>query len=232
MTSDFAATPDFVETAAALIATARAMNSGGFNSGTSGNVSCRFRDGFLVTPSSVAYEELEPGDIVQMQFDGSWAVENAARRPSSEWHFHCDVLAARPEVHAVVHAHPINATAIAVHGQGIGPFHYMVGIFGGHDVRCAPYSTFGTPELSEAVVTALQDRWACLIEHHGVVACGATLQQALDRGIELEVLAAQYLAARRLGEPPLLSAEQMDAVLAKMSEGPGYGSSASTSEDT
>ena len=175
------------------------------------------------------YEELEPGDLIRMADDTSWRTLGSDRgpglRPSSEWRFHLDILRARPDAGAVVHAHPTAATALAVHGGGIGPFHYMVGVAGGHDIRCAPYATFGTPELSVNAIAALEERRACLLAHHGIIAIGATLARALALAVEVEVLAAQYLAAVAIGEPPLLTGAQMDEVLAKMASPDGYGSS-------
>lgn len=209
--------------AEAVIATAVAMAGRGINSGTAGNVSVRTGDGMLITPSSVEYTELTPADIVSMRADTSWRAAGG-RHPSSEWRFHLDVYAARPDVAAIVHAHPVSATALAVHGHRIGPFHYMVAVAGGHDIRCAPYATFGTAELSDHVVRALRDRRACLIAHHGIVATGASLAGALALAVEVETLASQYLAALSLGPPPELTREQMDEVLAKMRGPGGYGS--------
>lgn len=214
-----------VARSARVIATALAMNAKGINSGMSGNVSTRSGDGMLITPSSVDYEQLIETDIVAMAADGNWNHHNG-RRPSSEWRFHLDVYAARPDVDAIVHCHPTAATAIAAHGRGIGPFHYMVGVAGGKNIRCAPYATFGTPELSAHVVEALVDRKACLMANHGIIAVGADLKQALGIAVEVETLAAQYLAALAIGEPPELTDEQMNEVLDKMNSGPGYGSSA------
>ena len=142
------------------------MNERGINSGTSGNVSVRVPDdlggGMVITPSGRAYEALEPADLIHLAPDTSWSTVGDDRdpglRPSSEWRFHLDILAARPDAEAVVHAHPTAATALAIHGQGIGPVHYMVGIAGGHDIRCAPYATFGTPELSANAVD--RPRWS------------------------------------------------------------------------
>lgn len=207
-----------------VIATARSMNHSGLNSGTSGNVSVRTDEGMLITPSGRDYEGLTPSDIVAMKHDTTWTATNGCR-PSSEWRFHLGLYAARPDLQAIVHAHPVNATALAVHGRGIGPFHYMVGVAGGHDIRCAPYATFGTEELSSLVVEAMKDRRACLMEHHGLLAAGDTTEQALALAVEVETLAAQLIAALTIGEPPELSAEQMDAVLAKMASPDGYGSS-------
>lgn len=213
-----------------VIDTARAMNGRGINNGVAGNVSVRFGHDVLVTPSSVPYHQLTPDDVVRIRPDGSWDVRND-RRPSSEWRFHVDVLAARIDIDAVVHAHPIHATALACHGRGIDSFHYMVGIAGGRNIRCAPYATFGTEELSANVVEALVDRRACLMANHGMLAIGRTLGQALDLAVEVEVLASQYLAALAIGEPITLTHDQMTAVLDKMNAGPGYGSAAADSQD-
>ena len=191
--------------ASEVIATARAMGDRGINHGRSGNVSVRCGPGLLITPSSVDYAELTPEDLVEVDPDGAWRATND-RRPSSEWRFHRDVLAARPDAEAVLHAHPVNATALACHRRGIGSFHYMVAVAGGRDIRCAGYATFGTEELSTNVVAALDGRLACLLANHGVVAIG------------------QYLAALAIGEPTVLSAAEMDEVLEKMSSGAGYGS--------
>jgi L-fuculose-phosphate aldolase len=209
-----------------IIATARAMNALGLNQGASGNVSVRRPDGqgMYVTPSGLAYDAMRPSDIVSMDWSGEWAVKAEGRKPSSEWRFHRDILMARPEFGAVVHAHPVHCTALAVHGRGIGPFHYMVALAGGRDIRCAGYATFGTQELSDLVIEALCDRKACLMAHHGLIACGADLDRALALAVEVETLAAQYLAALQLGEPPELTDAQMDDVLAKVARGYGYGS--------
>ncbi len=211
------------ELAAEVIATARAMGERGINHGRSGNVSVRRGTGLLITPSAVDYDELAADDIVEVAPDGTWRAEHG-RRPSSEWRFHVDVLAARPDAEAVVHAHPVNATALACHRRGIGSFHYMVAVAGGPDIRCADYATFGTAELSANVVAALEGRRACLLANHGVVAIGANLGAALDLAVEVEVLASQYLAALAIGEPTTLSATEMDEVLEKMASGAGYGS--------
>jgi L-fuculose-phosphate aldolase len=209
-------------TRSAVIATALAMNSSGINAGTAGNVSMRTGEGMLITPSGVPYEQLTDSDVVAMALDTTWEASND-RRPSSEWRFHLDVYRHRPEVNAVVHAHPVNVTGLAVHGRGIGPFHYMVAVAGGVDIRCAPYATFGTQELSDHVLAALEGRRACLMAHHGLLAVGVSLDAALALAIEVEVLAGQLLAALTIGEPPELSTEQMNEVLTKMQVA-GYGS--------
>lgn len=204
-----------------IIATAQAMNAAGINSGTSGNVSARTQTGMLITPSGMEYGQLTPDDIVAMDFDNTWFATNNLR-PSSEWRFHLDILRQRPDVNAIVHTHSIHATALAVHGRGIGPFHYLVARAGGHDIRCAPYATFGTQELSDYALAALDGRHACLLANHGAIATGVDLASALSLAVQVEELARQYLAALAIGEPPLLSAAEMEQVLARMSS-TGYG---------
>jgi len=199
-----------------LVTVARRMQATGINQGTSGNLSARIPGGMLITPSSLPYELMQPSDLVALDLAGKPLVApepgRLQRRPSSEWRLHADVLANRPEVQAVLHCHSIHATALACHGRGIPPFHYMIAVAGGHDIRCAPYATFGTQELSDGVVEALQGRLACLMAQHGQVVVGPNLDRALALAVEVETLARIYLQARAIGEPPLLSAEQMEQV--------------------
>jgi L-ribulose-5-phosphate 4-epimerase len=213
-----------VELRRGIIETARRMNALGINQGTSGNVSARRGDGLLVTPSGVDYDTLQPEDIVAMNFDGSWRCAVETRRPSSEWRFHRDILKARQELGAVVHTHALHATALACLGREIPAFHYMVAVAGGDTIRCAPYATFGTQALSDHALQALQGRKACLLANHGMIACGTDLGRALALAVEVETLAAQYWHALQLGEPNLLSADEMAAVAAKMAGAAGYGS--------
>ncbi len=201
-----------------LVAVARRMNASGLNQGTSGNLSARIPGGMLITPSSLPYEQMQPEDLVALDLEGrpleAVGQTDAApsRRPSSEWRLHADLLAGRPEIQAVLHCHSIHATALACHGRAIPPFHYMTAVAGGDTIRCAPYATFGTAELSRLAVEALQDRLACLLAQHGQVTLGRSLDQALRLAIEVETLAHMYLQALQLGEPPLLTSEQMAAV--------------------
>jgi L-fuculose-phosphate aldolase len=198
-----------------LVAVARRMNASGINQGTSGNLSVRIEGGMLITPSSLPYEQMQSEDLVALDLAGeplTAAGGTAGRRPSSEWRLHADILASRPEVQAVLHCHSIHATALACHGRAIPPFHYMTAVAGGDDIRCAPYATFGTSELSQLAVQALEGRLACLLAQHGQVALGRSLDQALRIAIEVDTLAQMYLQALQLGEPPLLSAAQMAAV--------------------
>ncbi|MBL3596460.1 class II aldolase/adducin family protein [Rhodovulum sulfidophilum] len=202
-----------------IIAACREMNHSGINQGTSGNISMRSGEGILVTPTSLPYDDMTPEDIVWIGFDGG--VEGS-RRPSSEWQFHRDIMAARPEVEAIVHAHPTACTTLSIMQKDIPPLHYMVAICGGHNVRCAPYATFGTKELSDHALAALEGRSACLLAHHGMIVTGSSLDQAMWRAVELETLAKQYLGCLSVGEPPLLSEQEIRNVLDRMA---GYGHS-------
>ena len=197
-----------------LVTVARRMNGTGLNQGTSGNLSVRIEEGILVTPSSLPYEQMEVGDLVALDLSGQ-PLKEKQRRPSSEWRLHADVLSCRPEAMAVLHCHPIHATALACHDRGIPAFHYMVAVAGGDEIRCAPYATFGTKELSDNVVNALARRNACLLARHGMVTLGKDLESALRVAVEVETLACMYLQALQLGEPPLLSMQQMQAVHAQ-----------------
>ena len=197
-----------------LVNVARRMNSTGLNQGTSGNLSARIEGGILVTPSSLPYEQMEADDLVALDLNGQ-PLREQQRRPSSEWRLHADVLNGRSEAMAVVHCHPIHATALACHDRGIPAFHYMVAVAGGDEIRCAPYATFGTKELSDNVVEALGPRNACLLARHGMVTLGKDLESALRVAVEVETLARMYLQALQVGEPPVLSSAQMQAVHAQ-----------------
>ena len=186
----------------AIVAACLEMDARGINQGTSGNVSLRWGDGLLVTPSGLPYDRMAPEDVVPLSMDGTAGGPN---RPTSEWRFHRDILAARPEFGAVVHAHPVHATAIAMTRQPIPAVHYMIAAAGGPTVPVAEYATFGTARLSENVLAALEGRTACLIANHGLVACGDTLERALWLAAEIETLAHQYILARIAGAPVVLS---------------------------
>ena len=196
----------------AIISTARRLNPSGLNQGTSGNLSHRVDGGFLVTPTGMEYDALRPEDIVLMRFDGS---HEGPRLPSSEWRFHRDILASRPEVNAVLHTHSVNSTAIACLRCSIPPFHYMVAVGGGSNIRCAPYATFGTEELSRNAVAALEGRKACLLANHGLITLGTDLPSAFKVAIEVETLAGMYLRALQVSDPVLLDEAEMAVVLEK-----------------
>ena len=204
-----------------VIETALEMERLGINQGTSGNISARWQDGLLITPSGVPYAELQTQDIVWLPLDVSDDAKVFEQsRPSTEWRFHRDILRSRPEINAVVHTHSNAATALAIHSREIPAHHYMVAVAGGNSIRCAPYATFGSQALSEHTLTALKDRTACLLAHHGVIAIGRDLARALWLANEVEVLAQQYLLACQLGTPPVLSDEAINEVIEKFK---GYG---------
>ena len=202
-----------LEARQAIIDACIQMNALGINQGTSGNISCRHGEGMLISPTSTPYDTLQPEDIVFMGWDG--AVDGRLP-PSSEWRFHLDIMKARPEVNAVVHAHPTYCTTIAIMGRKIPAIHYMVAVAGGSDIRCAPYATFGTAELSAHAVEALRDRKACLLAQHGMIAVGSSLSQAMWLAVEVETLARQYHGALQIGEPPVLSDEEIENVIKRM----------------
>jgi L-fuculose-phosphate aldolase len=200
-----------------IIDACRQMNTLGINQGTSGNISLRHGEGMLITPTSVPYDAMDVDEIVFMKLDGAPA---EGQRPSSEWRFHRDILKARPEVNAVVHAHPPYSTVLAIMGMEIPPVHYMIACAGGDTIRCAPYATFGTEELSRRAVTALEDRSACLLAHHGMIAVGASLAKAMWLAVEVETLARQYHGCLQIGKPPLLSKAEIELVRKNLA---GYG---------
>jgi L-fuculose-phosphate aldolase len=200
-----------------IVAAARSLATHNLNRGTAGNVSARWNEGFLVTPSGLPCDEMQPDDIVPMAMDGTWPSVSGARKPSSEWRFHRDLYAARAEAGAIVHAHAPFATALACLRADIPSFHYMIARFGGSSVRCAAYATFGTQELSDAALAALEDRCACLLANHGMLVFGRDLRHALDLAVEFESLCEQYWRALQLGRPLLLPESEMAVVLEKFS---------------
>jgi L-fuculose-phosphate aldolase len=210
----------------ALVAACRELARNELTYGRSGNVSVRNdQRQFLITPTGAAFDSLKPDDMVPMDFDGRWF---GRCRPSSEWRFHRDIFVSRQEVGAIVHTHSRNATALACAGRGIPAFHYMVAAAGGSDIRCAPYFTFGTQELSEAAIAALIGRKACLLANHGCIAVGADLPSAVALAGEVENLATQYRIALSLGEVRILDDGEMLRVIEKFRT---YGTQATTDPD-
>ena len=188
------------------------MESRGINQGTSGNLSIRHKDGFLITPSSIPYDEMTPEDIVEMNWDG----EFVGKQPSSEWRFHRDILKNRKDINVILHCHSINATSLSCHNKEIPAFHYIVGLAGGNNIRCAKYATFGSQELADNAVIAIKDRLACLLGHHGMICIGKTFKQALMLGCEVEAMAKMYIKALSIGNTDVLSKEEMDKVVNRM----------------
>ena len=195
------------------------LNSTNLSPLRSGNISLRSEEngveGYLITPSGKKYETLKSEDIVFMSLNEKEKDNTSVNKPSSEWRFHRDIYLNKRDAHAIVHAHSPHATAVSSHGKSIPPFHYMIALAGGEDIKCAEYATFGTEELSKNVISALQDRSACLMSNHGQVAFGKDLDQAFELAQEIENICHQYTIAIKLGEPKILSLKEMKKVLEK-----------------
>ncbi len=216
--------PDELNLRQCIILNARQMNATGLNQGTSGNISARFGDDMLITPSAVPYDTLTPGMIASMPltpgaYDGDGTTFGPLK-PSTEWRFHLEILRARPEIGAVVHTHSTYATILAIAGKYIPACHYMIAAFGGADIRLAPYATFGTAELSAHAVAALDGRLGCLLANHGMIAIGPTLEKAMWLAVELETLAKHYYHSLLIGGPVLLDDAEIKRVKEKFA---GYG---------
>jgi L-fuculose-phosphate aldolase len=193
----------------AIIDQCKFMNASGLNQGTSGNISARFEDRMLISPSATPYDTLEPSMIASMPFDAEYGTWDGPLKPSTEWRFHFDILKTREDMTAVVHAHPTYCTTLAIARKDIPPCHYMMAAFGGTNVRCAPYARYGTAALSDHAITALEGRSACLLANHGSIAMGETLEKAMWRAVELETIARQYYLSLAIGGPILLTDEQI-----------------------
>ena len=194
------------------------LNSTNLSPLRSGNISLRGKEddkeGYLITPSGKKYETLKPEDIVFMGLNEELR-DISNQNPSSEWRFHRDIYLNKKDAQAIVHAHSPHATAVSSHGKTIPPFHYMIALAGGEDIKCADYATFGTEELSNNVIKALEKRSACLMSNHGQVAFGKNLEDAFELAQEVENICHQYTIALKLGDPKILSFEEMKKVLEK-----------------
>ncbi|AOM39357.1 L-fuculose-phosphate aldolase [Xenorhabdus hominickii] len=196
-----------------IIETCLKMNKLGLNQGTSGNISARYHNGFLITPSGVPYEKLAPEQIVYISDEGKYEADKV---PSSEWHFHLACYQARPELNAVVHNHAINATAVSILNHAIPAIHYMIAVTGTDNIPCIPYATFGTTELADSVKTEIKHSKALLMQHHGMIAMEVNLEKALWLANEIEILAQLYLKILPIIENvPVLSKAEMQRVLEK-----------------
>ncbi|EAU41019.1 putative l-fuculose phosphate aldolase protein [Fulvimarina pelagi HTCC2506] len=189
----------------AIVEKARWMNASGLNQGTSGNISARHEDRMLITPSATAYEAMTPDMVASMPVDGEYGSWEGPLKPSTEWRFHLDIMKGRHDVGGIVHTHSTYATVLAIAGKSIPACHYMMAAFGGMDIRCSDYATFGTKELSTAALKALEDRTGCLLANHGMIATGANLDKAMWLAVELETIAKQYYMSLLIGGPNLLS---------------------------
>ena len=195
-----------------VIKFAKMLNDKKLSALRSGNISMRYKNGFLITPSGQKYSSLKVKDIVFINLHGEY---NKNQKPSSEWKFHQDIYISKKKANAIVHSHSTNATALSTHNKKIPPFHYMVALAGGTDIKCAKYATYGTRELSKNILKALKNRSACLIANHGQIAFGRNLSDAFELAEEVDNLAKQYIKSLVLGRPKLLSLNNMKKVLSK-----------------
>ncbi|SDQ18685.1 L-fuculose-phosphate aldolase [Pseudovibrio sp. Tun.PSC04-5.I4] len=201
------------ELSAGIIKACREMNRLGLNQGTAGNISCRYEDGMLISASGIPYEQLEESDLVFVSNEGKY---EEGKVPSSEWRFHLISYLTRPDVNAVVHTHAMHSSTLSILNKKIPAIHYMIAAGGGKDIPCVPYATYGTPELSEFVAEGLKDRNAILLQHHGLIATGASLAKAMWLTEEVETLAKMYMLLLQTGlEIPVLPDEEIEVVLKK-----------------
>ena len=189
----------------------------------SGNISVRTQidgeDGFYITPSGIKYENLKEEDIVFLSNEKEYdflKIFNSGLNPSSEWRFHQDIYINKNDAKAIVHAHSVHATAVSAHGTDVPAFHYMIALAGGENIKCAKYATFGTRELSENIIEALENRKGCLMENHGQVTFGNNLEEAFELAKEIENICHQYINTIKIGEPKILSSSEMDKILEKV----------------
>ena len=198
-----------------IVEACRRMNALGINQGTSGNISVRQGGAMLITPSGIPYETMQPEEIAEMPIEGEYGSWTGPLKPSTEWRFHLDIMRARPEVGAIVHNHATFCTVLAIARKEVPACHYMMAAFGGLTVRVSEYATFGTKELSSHALAALQDRSACLLANHGMIALGKDLAQAMWRAVELETIAKQYFYSLQIGGPHILNEAQIAETAAK-----------------
>ena len=199
-----------------VIKYAKMLNVKNLSALRSGNISVRYKNGFLITPSGVKYSQLETEDVVFVSLDGKF--DSLKQRPSSEWRIHKDIYINKKEANAVVHAHSTHATAVSAHGKSIPAFHYMVALAGGDDIKCAEYATFGTEELSKNILEALDKRKACLMSNHGQVVFDTNLEKAFELAEEIENICYQYINTLKIGIPKILSNNEMKKVLEKVKD--------------
>ena len=206
-----------------VIKYAQKLNSTNLSPLRSGNVSIRTInngiEGFFITPSGIKYELLKEEEIVFLELNKEYdflKIFNSGLNPSSEWRFHQDIYLKKKDAKAIVHAHSPHATAVSAHGKNIPAFHYMIALAGGDDIKCAEYATFGTKELSQNIIQALDKRKACLMSNHGQVAFGQNLKQAFELAEEVENICHQYINTIKLGEPKILSFSEMQKILEKI----------------
>ena len=206
-----------------VIKYAKKLNTENLSPLRSGNISIRGvneeRDGFFITPSGVKYDDLTTDSIVFLELNENNNIKKISDKvinPSSEWRFHQDIYIEKRDAHAIVHAHSANAAAVSAHGKNIPAFHYMIALAGGNNIKCAEYATFGTKELSQNIIKALDGRKACLMSNHGQVAFGKSRSEAFELAKEIENICHQYINTIKLGQPKILSDEEMKKILDKI----------------
>jgi L-fuculose-phosphate aldolase len=208
---------------AAIVARCRAMNASGLNQGTAGNISARLGEAMVITPTAIPYDALRPEMLALMPLAGEYGAWSGPLKPSSEWRFHLDIMRARPDVGAIVHAHPPYCTALAMLGRPILAAHYMIALFGGPAIECTKYAPYGTKELSDLAIAGLGDRHAVLLGNHGAIVTGGSLEIAWRRAIELEALARMYYLAIAVGRPAILSNEEVARIVERFKSYGGGG---------
>ncbi|MBL8588675.1 MAG: class II aldolase/adducin family protein [Methylobacteriaceae bacterium] len=204
----------------AIVEECRRLNPLGVNQGTAGNISARYGEAMLITPSAVPYDEMKPDMIALMPLNGEYGAWRGKIKPSSEWRFHLDIMRSRPDVGAIVHTHAMYATILSILRKPIPAAHYMIAAFGGPTIRCTEYAPFGTKELSDLAVEGLTDRHGVLLGNHGMIACGTDLGQAMWRAVELETLARMYYSALAVGRPVILPDDEIARIVERFR---GYG---------
>ncbi|HFF1654640.1 TPA: L-fuculose-phosphate aldolase [Providencia rettgeri] len=199
--------------AADIITTCLEMNASGLNQGTSGNVSVRYLDGMLITPSGIPYAKMTPDMIVFVDGQG---ISEPGKIPSSEWLFHLSCYQARPELNAVIHTHAVNCTAVSIMNHDIPAIHYMIAVTGTDHIPCIPYHTFGSAELANSVFEGIKSSKSLLMQHHGMIAMETSLEKTLWLAGETETLAELYIKTCGLhSKVPTLSKEEMTKVIGK-----------------
>ncbi|MDE0208430.1 MAG: class II aldolase/adducin family protein [Boseongicola sp.] len=194
------------------------MNANGINQGTSGNISARFGDRMLISPSAIPYDRMTPEMVASIRLDDRSGRWDGPLKPSTEWRMHQTLFQGREDIHAIVHAHPTFCTVLAMARMPIPPCHYMIAAFGGNTIRCADYATFGTRKLADFALAAMDGRMACLLANHGMISVGTTLDEAMWRATELETIARQYHHSLQIGGPALLSEAEVGETIAAFSD--------------
>ena len=183
--------------------------------GTGGNISALDREKklFAISPSGMDYFVMQPEDVVVLDLDGKTV--DGARTPSSEMDMHRLLYVDREDINAVVHAHSTFATTLACLHWSLPALHYLIGFAGGDGVRCTSYAPFGSPELAEIARDGMKGRYAVLLGNHGLLAAGPNMQYAFNAAEEIEFVCELHWRAKSVGDPVILSEEDMNVVLEK-----------------